>query len=182
MYPLHALSSLLPSGFTSDFRFYDYYYISCLLYHSNSILPVSCSYLIIPCVFPAWYHLLYIYLLLHACTHNTIFYACLWFEFIDTRVHLSTPFGISVTTRWGVLTPLDPRVLLLELGALPVADQRGTTVAWIIGRPSRAHSSRPPCASLEFSFRKLVSFICTVYTCTSLCILAIVPIGDVIFL
>jgi len=55
-------------------------------YHMCSIPPASCSYLIIPCVFPAWYHLLYFYVLLLACAHNTVFNACLWFEFIDTCV------------------------------------------------------------------------------------------------
>ena len=43
------------------------------------------SYLIIPCAFPTWYHLLSIYLFLYACAHDTIFNACLWFRFIDTR-------------------------------------------------------------------------------------------------
>ena len=63
-------------------------YYSCYIlpYHLYSISPVSCSYLIIPWVFPVWYHLLSIYLLLYVCVHNTIFNACLWFEFIDTRV------------------------------------------------------------------------------------------------
>jgi len=71
------------------FLVYDHYYIIptyILHYHLCSIPQVYCSYLIIPWVFPAWYHLLYIYLLLHACVHDTIFNACLWFRFIDTRV------------------------------------------------------------------------------------------------
>ena len=90
MDPLYALSCLLASGFTSDFRFYDYYIIVVyiLLYHLCSIPPVSYSYLILPWVFPAWYHLLYIYLLFYACAHDTIFKACLWFGFIDTCVFI----------------------------------------------------------------------------------------------
>ena len=51
-----------------------------------SIPPVSCSYLIILWVFPAWYHMMYIYLPLHACATTRFFNACLWFRFIGTRV------------------------------------------------------------------------------------------------
>ena len=50
----------------SDFQFYDHYDIIAayiLLYHIWSIPLVFCPYLIIPWVFPTWYHLLYIYLL-----------------------------------------------------------------------------------------------------------------------
>jgi len=74
------------------FPIYDHYYIIAayiLLYHLYSIPPVSCSYLIIPWGFPVWYYLLYIYLLLYACAHDTVFNACLWFRFIDTRVLIS---------------------------------------------------------------------------------------------
>jgi len=31
--------------------------------------------------------------------------------------YLCTPFGIRITTHWGVLTPLDPYVQVSELGA-----------------------------------------------------------------
>ena len=61
---LYALPCLLPLGFTSDFRIYDHCYIIAayiLLYHLGSIPPVSCPYLIIPWVFLAWYHLLFLY-------------------------------------------------------------------------------------------------------------------------
>ena len=66
-----------------------------------SLLYYTCSYPSFPLVFYstcllllsyytmcslAQYHLLYIYLLLYACAHDTIFNACLWFRFIDTRV------------------------------------------------------------------------------------------------
>jgi len=63
-------------------------YYTCLhpTLHLCSIPPVFCSYLIIPWVFPAWYHLLYIYLLLYAYAHDTVFNTCLWFRFIDTRL------------------------------------------------------------------------------------------------
>jgi len=58
---LYIFPCLFPSGFTSDFWFYDHYYIIVsyiLLYHLCSILPVSCSYFIKPCIFFTWYHLL----------------------------------------------------------------------------------------------------------------------------
>ena len=92
MDPSYALSCLLVSGFTSDFQFYDHYTIPVhiLLYHLCSIPPVSCSYLIIPRVFPGWYQLLYIYLLLHACAYDTVYNAYLWLGFIDTHVLIST--------------------------------------------------------------------------------------------
>ena len=86
MYPLYELPRMLSSDFTSDFRFYDTIPIHILLYHFYSTSPVFCSYLIIPWVVSAWYHLLYIYLLMHACAHDMAFNACLWFSFIDARV------------------------------------------------------------------------------------------------
>jgi len=58
---LYILPCLFPSGFTSNFQFYDHYYIIVayiLLYYLCSILPVSCAYFIKPCVFFTWYHLL----------------------------------------------------------------------------------------------------------------------------
>jgi len=76
-------------GFYIRFPAYGHYYIIVvyiLPFHLYSIPPVSCPYLIIPWVFPTWHHLLYKYLLLHACTHDTVFNACLWVRFIDTRV------------------------------------------------------------------------------------------------
>jgi len=59
-----------------------------LVFYSTSLLLLS--YHIISWVVPAWYHLLYIYLLLYACAHDTIFDALLWFGFIDTRVLIFT--------------------------------------------------------------------------------------------
>ena len=106
-------------GFTSDFQFYDYYtiHVHLLLYHWYSTSLVSCSYLIIPWVLPAWYHLFYIYLLLHAYAHDTVFNACLWFSFIDTHVLIfSRHLAFASPLAGGVLTPLGPHVQVLELG------------------------------------------------------------------
>jgi len=102
-------------GFYIRFLVYNHYYIITfyiLLYHLYSIPPVSSSYLIIPWVFLAWCHLLYIYLFLHACAHDTVYNACLWFGFIDTRVlifarHLA--FTLPLAGEF-CLTPLDPHV------------------------------------------------------------------------
>jgi len=169
------------------FSLWPYYIITvCILpNHSCSISPVSYSSLIIQWVFPAWYYLLYIYLLLYACTHSTVFNACLWFKFIDTRVfiyprhlELVSPLVKEFWLPWILMSRLEAWSLWIP----PVADLRGAVVAWISGRPSRALSFQTPYASLEFSFYKLVSAICTVRTCTSLCILAFVLISDVIFL
>ena len=65
---------------------------------------------------------------------------------------------------------------------LPVADQSGAAVAWIFSVPFRALSFQAPCASLEFSFCKLMSAICIVHTGIPLCILIFAPIDDVISL
>ena len=105
---LYALPCLLVSAFTSDFRFYDYYTIPVhiLPFHLYFIPPVFCSYLIIPRVFPTWYHLLYIYLLLHAYAHDTVFNACLWCGFIDTRVLISArhlAFASPLAWEFGLL-------------------------------------------------------------------------------
>ena len=59
-----------------------YLFISCLLL-------APCSYLIISWVFPAWYQLLSLYLLLHTGAHDTVYNAYLWLGFIDTHVLIS---------------------------------------------------------------------------------------------
>jgi len=56
-------------------------------------------------------------LLLYAYAHDTVFNACLWFEFIDTRVLIFVRHLALRTTRWEVLTPLDSHVQVLEFGA-----------------------------------------------------------------
>ena len=115
---LYALPSLLLSGFTSDFRFYDYYTILDFtrFHHPYSIPPVSCSYLIIPWVLPAWYHLLYIYMLMlttrfsmHDYDSVLSLHVCLSF--------LATWHSYHHSPREFYLTPLDPHVQVLELGA-----------------------------------------------------------------
>ena len=133
-------------GFYIRFPVYCHYYIIVvyiLLYHLYSILPLSYPYLIIP-----WVSLLditcYLFLAPHACAHDTVFNAYLWFRFIDTRVliyahHLA--FITPLVRKF--MTSLDLHVQILEFGACGFSrftDQRGAAEAWIIGRPSEAPS------------------------------------------
>ena len=117
MDPLYALPSLLSSGFTSDFRFYGYYYISCS-YPALSLVPippVSCSSLIIPWVLPVWY------LFAPAC-----FCSRHGFQRMFIIRFLSIHVDVFVHAIWLLphhspgefyLTPLDPHVQVMELGA-----------------------------------------------------------------
>jgi len=124
-----------------------YYTAYIMLYHLCSIPPILCSYLIIPWVFSAWYCLLSLYLLLYVCAHDTIFNACLWFRFIDTRV-------LSLHAIWHShhhsLGSSDspgsscPGLGVWSLWILPVADQSSTAEAWIIGKPSETLSFQSP--------------------------------------
>ena len=129
-----------------------YYTCSCPAFYLYSNPPVSCSYLIILWDFPAWHQLWYIYLLLYACAYGTVFMFMIQI-YRYTCAYLGSPPGFRITTRRGVLTPLDPHVQVLELGAceLPAADQSGAAVAWISSRPFRALSFQAPlCASRVF--------------------------------
>jgi len=56
-------------------------------------------------------------LLLHACAHDTVFNTC-----YDSNLSIYVCLLLhatwhSITTCWGVLTPLDPHVQVLELRA-----------------------------------------------------------------
>ena len=98
------------------------------------------------------------------------------------------------------LTPLDPHVQVVELGA---CDQSGAAVAWITSLPFRAISFQAPCVPLEFLLSKLVSALLfililsmlfytdhtctfhvlyTVHICTFPCIPAFAHISDIIFM
>ena len=140
-------------------------------------------------------------LLYHACSRLDIDYClstCSCMHVLTTRfsMHVYDPdlsnMCAYLARHLALASPLagesdSPGSLCLSLRVwslwiLPIADIRGAAVAWISSRPSRALSFQAPYMSLEFSFCKLVSAPCTVHTYTSLCILAFVPIGDVIFL
>jgi len=124
--PVVFYAAFASNVFYIRFSVYGHYYIIVvyiLPFHLYSIPPVSCPYLSIPCVFPTWYHLLYIYLLLHACAHDMIFNACFLFGFIDTRVlifacHLA--FTSPLTREFWLPWILMSRSQSLELGDSPV--------------------------------------------------------------
>ena len=113
---------------------------------------------------------IYIYLLLYVCPHDTVFNACLWFKFIDTLVlifvrHLA--LASPLVGEFWLLWILMSRSWAWSLWILPVADLRGATVAWIIRRPSRAPSFQAPLVgSRVFLLWHWVSF-CTVHYCIS---------------
>jgi len=155
MDPLYALPCLLLSGFTLNFRFYDHYYIIAayiLPYSLYFIPPVSCPYPIKTWVIPTWYHLLYIYLLLCACAHDTIFNACLWFRFIDARIFIyARHLALASPLAGEFWLPSYPGLRAWSLWILPVADLKGATVVWITDRPSRALSFQPPVLLSSFS-------------------------------
>jgi len=72
-----------------------------------------------------------------------------------TCAYLRTPLGSRLTTRWGVLTPLNLHIQILELGASGFSQLLTRVVQWrhgISGRPSRILFFQDPCSSLEFSF------------------------------
>ena len=118
MDPLYALPSLLPSGFTSDFRFYDYYHISYLypvllpMFYSISLLLLSYHSKSSSCLIS-----LVLYLLAPACLWSRHGFQCMimirFYRY--TCAYLCTPSGFRLTTRRGVLTPLDSHVQVLEL-------------------------------------------------------------------
>jgi len=89
-----VLSHLLSLGFSLNLWFYYYYYYYIiyayiLAYHLCSISLVSYSYHIIQCMFPAWYYLLSLCLLLHACAHDMIFNTCFFNSNLSVYVCLS---------------------------------------------------------------------------------------------
>ena len=103
--------------FYIDFSVYDHYYIivaSCfitcvlfhqslaliLLYHEYFLFDITCYLSICFCVlvFTTWFSI-------HVYDSNLSIHVCLSL----------TLFGIHHTTRWGVLTPLDPHVQIPEL-------------------------------------------------------------------
>ena len=144
-------------GFIDFYRFYvSLGDIWCFPIYFTSHL-FTCSYLTIPWALPAGYHLLYIYLPIHAYAHDTVFSAWLWFGFIDTLVLiLARHLALVSLLAWGVSSD-SPGSSCPGHGAWsvwfpPVADQSGATVAWISSRPPRALFFRAPCVPLEFSF------------------------------
>jgi len=165
-----------------------------------SLLYYTCSYPVLPLVFYFTsllllsYHTmsssclisLAIYLPASVCLssrHGSMMFMIRIYRY--TCAYFRTSLGISITTCWGVLTPLDPHVQVLEFGACGFSQLLIRVTQMKRGSPAdypEPYPSRPSYASLEFSFYKLLSAICTVHACISPCILAFSPMGDVIFL
>ena len=166
-------------------RFYFGFPVLWLLYY-------TCSCPAFPLVFYSislpWLTSYAVYLLAPACLYSRYGLQCMFMTWIYryTCAYLCLPLGIRITTLRGVLSDSSgsscPGFEAWSMWILPVADQSGAAEAWIPSRPSWALSFQTPCASLEFSFYKLMSPICIVHTCIPLCILAFAPIGDVISL
>jgi len=118
------------------------FYLSPVLFLSYHVFPCSIS-LTLYLLVPVW-----------LCPRHD--FQCIFMTWIYryTCAYLNTPSGFRIATRRGVLTPLDPHVQVLELGAcgfsqllIRVAQlKRGS----LEDRPE-PYPSRPPCASLEFS-------------------------------
>ena len=67
--------------------------------------------------------------------------------------YLCTPLNIHNTTRWGVLTPLDPHVQVSELGDCGFSRLLIRDAQWKRGSSEgrlRSYPSRPSCSTLEF--------------------------------
>ena len=109
-WPKLVQSVLLVIGFIRFYRFYvslgDIW--CCPIYFTSHPF----SYLIIPWVVPAWYHLFYIYLLLHA--------------------YLCSPLGIRITTRLGSSIWL-PWILMSRLWSLERVDSPSCWSEWRSG-------------------------------------------------
>ena len=135
---LHQISGLWPLLYDNCLHsalLLVFYFTSVLLlsYHtmSNSLLEITC----------------YIYLLLYACAHDTIFNACLRFGFINTRVlifvrHLALASPLAGKFRLPGFSY--PGLGAWSLWILPVVDLRSTAVAWISNRSSEALSFQAP--------------------------------------
>ena len=116
-------------------EFRRYLVLPYLLYFSSLYLLLSYYTMCILCWMSPAISLLFLY----TCTHNTIFYVCLWFGFIDTRVliyarHLAfaSPLAGEFWLPWILMSGLG----VWSLWILPVTDLRGAAVAWIPSRPS----------------------------------------------
>jgi len=117
---LYALLSLLPSNFISDFWSISLLYYTCshpalpLVFYSTSLLLLSYHTMSISFLIS-----LAIYLHDSVCLCSRHDFQCMFIIQIYqyTCVYLCTPFGIIITTCWGVLTPMDSHVQVSELGA-----------------------------------------------------------------
>jgi len=85
-----------------------------LVFYSTWLLLLSYHTMSNPCLIP-----FAVYLLAPSCLCLRHDFQCMFMTWIYryTCAYLSTPSDFHITTRLGVLTPLDPHVQVLELGA-----------------------------------------------------------------
>ena len=85
-----------------------------LVFYSTSLLPLSYYTMSFPCLIS-----LAIYLPASVCLCSRDGFQCMFMIQIYwyTYAYLCSPLGTRITTRRGVLTPLDPHIQVLELGA-----------------------------------------------------------------
>ena len=117
--------------------FYSTSHALILLYHVYFLLDIAC----------------YLYLVLYACAHDTIFDAHLWFRFIDTRVliyvrHLAFAYHSLESSE----SPESscPGLRVWSLWILLVADQSSIAVAWIIANCLKFYPLRLPARLSSF--------------------------------
>jgi len=117
---LYGLPSLLSSGFTSDFWFMIIIILYCLhpalplVFYSTSLLLLSYYTM---CIFYLISLAIYLHALVCLCSRHNFQCMFIFLIYRYTYVYLCTSFGIRITPRWGVLTPLDPHVQVSELRA-----------------------------------------------------------------
>ena len=123
-----------------------------LVFYSTNLLLLSYYIMCIPCLIS-----LAISLLAHVCLCSRHDFQCMFMIRIYrcTCAYACTPLGIRNTTRWGVLTPLNPHVQILELEA---EDSLGCWSEKHSGSVDRQQTRqkpypfRPSCLSSEFFF------------------------------
>ena len=132
MDPLYALPSLLLLGFTSDFRFYDYYHISYSypvllpMFHSISLLLLSYHSMSSSCLIS-----LVIYLPAYTCLCSRHGFQCMimirFYRY--TCAYLCSPLGIRTTTRLGSSIWL-PWILMSRSWSLERVDSPSCWSEW----------------------------------------------------
>jgi len=96
-----------------------------------------------------------LYLLAPVCLCQRHDFQCMFMIQIYryTCAYLCSPLGIRITTRRGVLTPLDPHVQVSEFGACGFSQLLIKVAQLKRGSPAdclKPHPSRPPCVSSSF--------------------------------
>ena len=136
-----ALPYLLVLDFTSDFRFYDYYYIYCS-YSALSLVSTCLLFTILTCqstvrlyVLGSWWHEIMVYRWGFPCLDYSFDVLFLWSRDLKPYNQICRPrlylvlslyMCLSLLATWLLLhhspgefhlTPLDPHVQVMELGA-----------------------------------------------------------------